>query len=122
MSMISTNEGYPPDMGAQLAKIRLAARLNQSDVAQQVGVDQSRISRIEKGDVTPTETEIRHILKGVKSADSLKYLKYLEKSWHNIDRPSFSNPQSDVLYTADAYLSKLEEISPVARSAQSACS
>ena len=109
MDTTGTDEGYPPDLGAQLSKIRLAARLNQSDVAQQVGVDQSRISRIEKGDVTPTASEITRILSGVKSADSLNYLKYLEKSWRNIDRPSFSNPQSDVLYTADAYLSKLEE-------------
>ena len=109
MDTTKTDGGYPADLGTHLAKIRLAARLNQADVARQLGVDQSRISRIEKGDITPAIAEIRRILKGVKSNDSLEYLKYLEKSWCNIDRPSFSNPQLDVLCTAEEYLSKLEE-------------
>ena len=109
MDTTKTDGGYPADLGANLAKIRLAARLNQADVARQMGVDQSRISRIEKGDITPAMAEIRGILKGVKSNDSLEYLRYLEKSWHNIDRPSFSNPQLDVLCAAEEHLSKLEE-------------
>ena len=41
----------PPDVGAALAKLRQSARVTQSDVAPKVRVDQSRISRIESGDV-----------------------------------------------------------------------
>ena len=77
MDTMGINKEYPADLGGQLAKIRLAAELNQSDVASNVGVDQSRISRIEKGDVTPTASEIRRFLKGVGSDDSVKFLKYL---------------------------------------------
>ena len=109
MDQIGTAGGYPPDLGAQLARFRLGEKLSQSDMAKRLKVDQSRISRIEKGDVTPSESEIKGFLMGAKPEDSLAYLKYLETSWSHIERPSFSNPQLEVLSTVEAYLSKLEE-------------
>lgn len=109
MDQISTAGAYPADLGAQLARLRLGEKLSQSDMAKRLKVDQSRISRIEKGDVTPSESEIERFLRGVKTEDSLAYLKYLETSWRHIERPSFSNPQLEVLTTVEAYLSKLEE-------------
>ena len=109
MDRIGTAGGYPTDLGAQLARFRLGKKLSQSDMAKRLKVDQSRISRIEKGDVTPSESEIKRFLRGAKSEDSLAYLKYLETSWLHIERPSFSNPQLEVLSTVEAYLSKLGE-------------
>ena len=109
MDRIGTAGGYPTDLGAQLARFRLGKKLSQSDMAKRLKVDQSRISRIEKGDVTPSESEIKRFLRGAKSEDSLAYLKYLETPWLHIERPSFSNPQLEVLSTVEAYLSKLEE-------------
>ena len=109
MDQIHTSVRYPADLGAQLARFRLDEKLSQSDMAKRLKVDQSRISRIEKGDVTPSESEIKRFLKGVKSADSLAYLKYLESSWRHIECPSFANPQLEILSTVETYLSKLEE-------------
>ena len=109
MDRTGNDTGYPPDLGPQLAKMRLAEKLNQSDVAQRMSLDQSRISRIEKGDIIPTSSEIKRFLKAVTSKESLQYLQYLDRSWRNIDRPSFSNPQLDFLQTAEVYLTKLEE-------------
>ena len=109
MERIGTNEGYPADLGVQLAKFRLEEKLSQTDMAKRLKVDQSRISRIEKGDVTPSAAEIKRFLREVKSVNSFAYLKFLESSWRHIERPSFSNPQLDVLATGETYLSKLEE-------------
>ena len=109
MDRIDNGGGYPADLGTQLAKFRLDEKLSQSDMAKRLKVDQSRISRIERGDVTPSVSEIKRFLKGVKSRNSLKYLKFLESSWHHIERPTFTNPQLDVLSTGETYLSKLKE-------------
>ena len=109
MDQVGTTGGHPADMGAQLAKFRLREKLSQSDMAKRLNVDQSRISRIEKGEVSPSDSEIKRFLRGVKSGDSLAYLKYLETSWLHIERPSFSNPELDVLSTAEAGLTTLAE-------------
>ncbi len=109
MNSIDTGAGSPADLGTQLAKFRLEEKLSQSDMAKRLKVDQSRISRIENGDVTPNASEIKRFLEGVKSANSLAYLKFLESSWGHIERPSFSNPQLDVLSTGETHLAKLEE-------------
>lgn len=109
MDQVSTAGAYPADLGAQLARFRLEEKLSQSDIAKRLKVDQSRISRIEKGDVPPSAAEIKQFLMGVKSGNSLAYLKYLETSWLHIERPSFSNPQLDVLSTVETKLATLEE-------------
>ena len=109
MDQVGTAGGYPPDLGTQMARFRLGEKLSQNDMAKRLKVDQSRISRIEKGEVTPSESEVKRFLMGVKSGDSLAYLKFLETSWRNIERPSFSNPQLEVLSTVEAYISKLED-------------
>ena len=109
MDQIGNGGRYPTDLGAQLARFRLEERLSQAAIAERLKVDQSRVSRIEKGDVTPSESEIERFLKGVKSENSLAYLKYLGSSWRHIERPSFSNPQLEVLSAVEAYLSKVED-------------
>ena len=109
MDQIGDSGRYPKDLGAQLARFRLGAKLSQGDVAQRLKVDQSRISRIEKGDVTPSESEIKRFLRSVESEDSLAYLNYLDSSWHHIEPPAFSNPQLEVLSTVESYLSRLDD-------------
>ena len=109
MDRIGTGEGYPADLGVQLARFRLEEKLSQNDLAKRLKVDQSRISRIEKGDVAASASEIKRFLRGVKSRNSLAYLKYIESSWCHIDRPSFSNPQLEILRTVETYLSRVEE-------------
>ena len=109
MEQIDSTGGYPADLGVQLAKFRLGEKLSQSDIAKRLNVDQSRISRIEKGEISPSDAEIKRFLRSLKSGDSLAYLKYLKTSWLHIERPSFSNPELDVLSTAEAGLATLEE-------------
>jgi len=108
MGQIDTSGGHPADLGTQLAGFRLEAKRSQSDMAKLLNVDQSRISRIETGDVTPSASEIDRFLRGVQSEKALAYGRFLESTWRHIKRPSFSNPQLEVLAKGETCLSKLE--------------
>ena len=108
MDQIGNGGRFPTDLGVQLARFRLEEKLSQAAIAERLKVDQSRVSRIENGDITPSESEIERFLKGVNSENSLAYLKYLGGSWRHIARPSFSNPQLEVLAAAEEHLAKLE--------------
>lgn len=109
MDKIQTAGEYPADLGIQLAKLRSEKKLSQSDLAKQLKMDQSSISRMEKGDAKPSESEIKRYLSCINTEGSLAYLKYLETPWCHIDRPSFSNPQLEILSIVEMYLSKLEK-------------
>src|SRR2546426_5125031 len=71
----------PANIGVALAKLRVKASLSQAAVAPKVRVDQSRISRIESGDVTPSSTEVRSYLEAVGTDEAQRYLHYVEKDW-----------------------------------------
>src|SRR2546425_7431707 len=86
-----------------------SARVTQSDVAPKVRVDQSRISRIESGDVVPSGTEVRSFLKALDTEEARAYLRYLEREWKFIRRPAQDHPQLDSLWSAEQQLRRLAE-------------
>ena len=45
---VTAKSEFPGDIGSQLAKLRTADKMSQSDIAPKIRVDQSRISRLEK--------------------------------------------------------------------------
>jgi transcriptional regulator with XRE-family HTH domain len=98
----------PTDIGATLTKLRQEARQTQSDLASKLRVDQSRISRIEKGEVIPGASEVRAYLKGLKTKDAQSYLDFLLKEWRFIERPNQSNPNFDELWSAECQLNMLD--------------
>lgn len=101
----------PPDLGAQLLKLRKQAGKTQSDVAAGLGVDSSKISRIEDGKVTPTEVEIAAILKTMGTEEAGRYQRYLGIAWHFLKRPSFDHPDIEHLEAAELTLQRIEDFS-----------
>jgi transcriptional regulator with XRE-family HTH domain len=102
--MPDSSKDIPTDLGQNLAELRNAAGLKQADIARSIEVDQSRISRIEKGDVTPTMSEIERYLSAIETDDAKAYHEFLKQPWEILDRPSFRHPQRDVLCKAEAAL------------------
>ncbi len=103
----------PTDLGKTLAELRNTAGLNQEDIAKKIkmkgfSTDQSRVSRIEKGVVTPTEREIAEYLKALGTENAEAYLEFLKLYWEHLERPSFWHPQRDVLCQAEINLQRLE--------------
>jgi transcriptional regulator with XRE-family HTH domain len=103
----------PPDFGAALAAMRRDQEVTQATLADKAGMDQSRVSRIEKdGAASPADADKLLRMLGEMGSDAAKeYLDYLNSDWVQVERPEFSNPQRAVLAMAEEALSQIEEFS-----------
>ena len=98
-------------VGQDIAKFRLEINVTQSQLASKSGVDQSRVSRIEKGETgTPSEhAKILDALAALGSRSAVDYRTYLAKDWQYVERPDFFNPQRNVLELAEEGLRQIAE-------------
>jgi transcriptional regulator with XRE-family HTH domain/GTPase SAR1 family protein len=96
------------NLGEDLAELRKATNLTQADIAKKLKVDQSRISRIEKGGATLTSDEIEEYLKAIGTEKAEAYAGHLKCHWKHLECPSFWHPQRDELCKAEMNLQKLE--------------
>ena len=99
---------YPANIGQDFAQFRSEVEATQSQLATQAGVDQSRISRIEKGE-PGAPNELARILSGLEALGSKRateYSAFLNREWQHIERPEFSNPQRHILELAEEALSQ----------------
>lgn len=100
----------PATIGQDIAQFRTEIGTTQSHLASKAGIDQSRISRIEKGEGgAPTELgKILGALASLGSKGAEDYQAYLTKQWQHVERPDFSNPQRNILELAEDGLSQIE--------------
>jgi transcriptional regulator with XRE-family HTH domain len=101
----------PINVGADIASFRSQAGVTQSQLAVKAGVDQSRISRLEKGEAATT-TEVSRVLSALGtlgSKEAIAYREYLTKDWEHIERPDFTNPQRGILEFAEESLKQIAQ-------------
>ncbi len=100
----------PAGVGQEIAKIRAEVGATQTQVAAKSGVDQSRVSRIEKGEVGSTGELNRVIdaLEALGSATAMAYRAYLFKDWNYVERPDFRNPQLSIIELAEEALGNID--------------
>ena len=120
--MVSGSRG--PQTAAAVARFRAESGKTQAAIAEKAGLDQSRVSRIEKGEVA-APSEVDRVLDalaalGVEKASD--YKAFLAREWLHIDPPSFWNPELACLEIAEetlgqvaAFLEDLEHPWPVRR-------
>lgn len=92
-----------------IARFRAALGIKQSTVAEKAGLDQSKISRIEKGDIA-SSLDVKRILDALEdlgASDVAKYRAYCDIDWKHIEPPSFWNPQRACLELAEETLLKV---------------
>lgn len=97
-------------LSTALARFRAEANLTQTALAESAGLDQSRVSRIEKGEPA-SPAEIDRLLEalaglGVKKAGD--YKAYAAREWLHIEQPSFWNPELACLEITEETLGKIE--------------
>ncbi|MFN6383231.1 MAG: helix-turn-helix domain-containing protein [Pseudanabaena sp.] len=97
----------PANLSESLSDLRKLAGLKQSEVAKTMGVDTSRVSRIETGEITPTDNEVISYCNAVGTSDANNYLGFLRQDWGILRRPLYNHPERDSLYLAEYSLQLL---------------
>ena len=109
---------------AAIVRLRTEADVTQVQVAAESGIDQSRVSRIEKGEIlTPTDRDrVLDALAALDSTEAQAYKEYAAREWKHIKPPSFWNPEraslettEDILEGIDKFLSDDEHPWPLRR-------
>lgn len=93
------------------ARFRSEADVTQAVLAEKAGVDQSRISRIEKGE-TPSQAEADKLLDALSQLGSKRaadFKAYTAKQWLHVEPPSFWNPELACLEIAEETLGQIAE-------------
>jgi transcriptional regulator with XRE-family HTH domain len=93
------------------ARFRAETGLTQAALADKAGVDQSRISRIEKGEA-PSQAESDKLLDALSQLGSKRatdYKVYAARQWMQIEPPSFWNPELACLEIAEETLGKISQ-------------
>ena len=95
-------------LGSELEQVRKAAKISQADVATKLGVDQSRVSRMEKDTKVPLD-EAREYLAALGGNSTAKdFIEHIDSTWYSIPKPGFQHPCRAVLRTADSALARLQ--------------
>lgn len=106
------NQSQPSQhISSTIARLRSEIGATQGAVAQKAGLDQSRVSRIEKGEVAaPAEVErVIDALSTLGSKRAHAFKTFMEREWNYVEPPSFWNPQLGYLETAEETLDKVED-------------
>ena len=97
------------NLGPDLLQLRRGAKINQADLAAKMNVDQSSISRWEKGDIIPSTEDVQKYLAALDGDPKAKeFAEHLATKWHSDFKPHFHHPNRSVLWLADVALGKLE--------------
>lgn len=97
-------------LSTTIARLRSDLGVTQGTVAQQAGLDQSRVSRIEKGEVAaPAEVEkVIDALAHLGSKDASNFKEFSTREWNYVEPPSFWNPQRGYLEAAEETLEAVD--------------
>jgi transcriptional regulator with XRE-family HTH domain len=96
----------PDDFGRVLASLRQGT-MKQAELARAVGVDGSTISRYESGDLVPSASDARALLKAIGTVESKKYADFIGQPWLHLPRPPYGHPQYASLRAAEQTLQRL---------------
>ena len=97
-------------IGASIARLRTDADITQAKLKEKTGLDQSRISRIENGEVVAA-SDIDCVLGALASLGAegaADFKAFAEREWKHIEPPFFWNPQRACLEIAEEILGKIE--------------
>jgi transcriptional regulator with XRE-family HTH domain len=98
-------------IGAILAHVREAANMTQAALAKVTRSNNTKIFRIESGEVVPDEQEIDAYLLGLKTPLANECMDYLHTTWASPHRrPPFPHPNWRTLHTVDQTLVRIEAL------------
>lgn len=93
--------------GSELVRVRKSAKISQAGVAEKMGTDQSRVSRMEGDSKIPVEEGLKYLKALGDDPTVVEFVDHLESKWYSIAKPSFRHPCRAVLRKADEALARL---------------
>jgi transcriptional regulator with XRE-family HTH domain len=95
------------EIGRLLTQVRKAAKFTQEEVADRLGVHQSRVSRLESGEEEPETADYVAYLKAIETDEARKLRTVLEATWKHLPQPPLRHPDLETLMEAEAALERL---------------
>jgi transcriptional regulator with XRE-family HTH domain len=102
-----TSQNHKGAHGADLARLRLTIGLKQARVAEILGVDTSRISRLETGELVADLQEVVRIAEAIGTSEAKDYASFVGEQWSTLAKPWFWHPSRQDLARAEAHLTRL---------------
>lgn len=96
-------------IGTAIARLRAEANVTQAVLAEKSGLDQSRVSRIEKGEVVAS-ADVDRVLEALDMLGTPKakaFREYIGRDWQHIEPPSFWNPERACLEITEETLDEV---------------
>ena len=98
-------------VGTMIARLRTEANVTQSKLAEESGLDQSRVSRIENGEIAAS-ADINSVLESLNmlgAPQAKEFREYIGRDWQHIKPPSFWNPQRACLEKTEETLDEIAD-------------
>lgn len=96
--------------GETLARLRTELGATQKEVAAKVPMDQSRLSRLEKGEVGSEDAElVLAALASLGSQSAVGLRDFIGRTWRFIEPPSYWNPDRPTLEIAEETLGRIDQ-------------
>ena len=97
------------EIGRLLTHVRKTAKLTQEELAERLGLHQSRVSRLELGEEAPETADYVAYLKAIGTDDARKLRTVLEATWKHLPQPPLRHPDLEILMEAEAALKRLHD-------------
>lgn len=97
-------------ISAAVARLRAETKATQAVLAEKSGLDQSRVSRIEKGEVLSSADVDRVLgaLDTLGSQNAAAFREFIGREWRHVEPPSFWNPERACLEITEETLNEIE--------------
>lgn len=95
------------EVGSLLAEVRNEAKQTQKQIADRLGLHQSRVSRLEAGEGDPTHEDYFAYLDALRTDKALHLKKVLGFDWRHLPSPSLRHPDLAILMEAEEALERL---------------
>lgn len=98
------------EIGPYLSRLRIEAGLTQKEVAELAAIYPGVLSRIESGERTPTDDEVKRIVAALDTEDARQFGAALSLDWTHLQRPPVGHPHTELLWQGEECLAKLAEV------------
>ncbi|WP_175890334.1 helix-turn-helix domain-containing protein [Burkholderia cepacia] len=105
MARPTTNE-----IGPNLARLREAAGLKQSELASRLTMSAPSLSRVESGERPLAPDELQSLLSAIGTVEASRFSEYLGRDWQELPVPPLNHPKQDLLWEADQVSAALRQL------------